>query len=218
MVAIPVIIALLGLTSAVMGAYMSGKRHPVWFAAFIAIGLVGAVLAGLQSWQSKVAQDGLKASIEKIPKSIRDEFLKSGGNVTVAAQPKPWWLTPEQISVLAKRMEPFAKLAHRTDEDDGMINVAYFDSESERFAADFVSAFRTAGWNLPPGKGIRGRTEYEYPRSGIILMVHSQYHIPMGVPELEKTLREFGLDPTLSTDETIGEDRFRIVIGVRPKD
>src|ERR1019366_2421971 len=172
MVAIPVIIALLGLTSAVMGAYMSGKRHPVWFAAFIAIGLVGAVLVGLQSRQSKVAQDGLKASIEKIPKNIRDEFLKSGGNATVAAQSKPWWLTPEQISVLAKRMEPFANFADRTDED-GIINVAYFDSESERFAADFVSAFRAAGWNLP-GKGITSQFAYMHPQTGLRLMIHSR--------------------------------------------
>ncbi len=202
---------------ATFGAYMSLRRptatpHFRWFVVFIVLGISGITMTALQAHHATVVQDGLRASIENVPKNTAAEFIKSGGNVAAITKPKPWWLTPEQISVLARRMAPFADGINRT----GLVMSRYYDAETERFAAGFIKAFQDAGWNVP-GK-LLTRRSYQHYHPGIDLMVHSQEQMPKGLHELAQTLQEFEIDSTISTNVEVPEDQFEIVIGARPKD
>ena len=221
-----VIGAAVQLAVLVLGAYvahMNKERRPRSFAAFVFLGLVAFAITVWMAVLTYRSGEEFKKTLQRIADKVEAYSGRPVGEASLAGieqgiaelktmvKPKPWWLTPEQISLLAKRMAPFADGTDRTDD---LLYVVIWDQDSSRLVSDLASAFRAAGWKL--GSGFNPFHDQVTYRSGLHLMVHSQTDQPRGLNVLAKTLEEGGIPPILIVDESVPPDRFGILVGARP--
>lgn len=136
--------------------------------------------------------------------------LQVGGNLIVNPGNGHWGLNDEQLSLLSRRLAPFAQQKDRGD----LITCVLGDSASTRFAVNLVAAFRKAGWNLP-GSGYN-QSIFSGVVEGIILKVNSKDAKPLGLLEFVMTMREAGIEPVGEIDTSIPPENFRIVVGLKP--
>jgi hypothetical protein len=266
-IALIIATGIIQLVAALLGAYMSGRRHPAWFAAFIVLGLLGV---SATTWQGvlnvrsaneskfilrKISDDIASftghpidsASLENIQRGISELKETRSANATSQEAPAdrpqrtvkrrtldspkraetpqvglshdesqrvdahPWWLTPDQISGLAKRMKQFAGIEKS---GSAVVGAMFWDSETTTLAYNIVDALRAAGWDVPE----KGLWHHRYVRHepGLYLITHSQRDAPRVTSELVSAFQEFGLALIRSTDEKIPEGEFRILVAARP--
>jgi hypothetical protein len=210
-------IALVGMGIAVSVRPPKERRH-IWEVAIVFVAL-GAMAIVVSAWQSARAsstqerlQNELKASIASVPKSTAAEFMKSGGNVTVVGKERTWGLTQEQLTLLTRRMAPFASTADRGN----LITASMSDPDSTKFGFGLVAAFRAAGWVLA-GSGL-GRAMFSGPVAGVIVKIHSRESDPPGLRPFVATLREAGIEPVGEIDDKMPNERFEIIVGDKPGD
>jgi len=122
-----------------------------------------------------------------------------------------WGLTAEQLITLSKRLSLYAMPKARGD----LITCVLGDPDSTKFALSLVSAFRSAGWNLP-GSGYNQAVFSGNP-IGVIVKLNSRESKPAGLSEFVATLKESGIEPTGEVDSGVPSDEFQIILGRRPE-
>jgi hypothetical protein len=108
-------------------------------------------------------------------------------------------------------MAPYAPATERTRDD--LIQGSLGDQASLKFAADLVTAFRKAGWKIPPSVGQVISTG---PIEGVIISIHSEDDSPPGLSEFMATLRQAGIEAKRQIAERIPAGEFHIRIGSKP--
>lgn len=164
----------------------------------------------LPSANNHSANSNKNASVQQSTPPSQPDVSKGIEEIKSLIVGQKWGLNAEQLTVLTRRMIPYASSRERGDLITGVLG----DSDSTKFAMNLVAAFRAAGWNIP-GSGFNQAIFTGNP-TGIIFKLHSRTSNPQGLQEIIATLREAGIEPTGEIDANVPEADFQIVVGRKP--
>lgn len=159
-------------------------------------------VAGVQS-PPKVAQS-------PTPNQKPDNVAKGIEELKELIKGQSWGLTADQLTLLSRRMAPYATSRDRAD----LITSILGDSDSAKFAISLVAAFRASGWKLS-GSGF-SQAMYSGNPVGIIIQLHSRDSSPRALSEFVTTLREAHIEPVGEIDDKVPAGDFRIIVGRKP--